>query len=362
MPRVIFHVDMDAFFASIEQRDCPDYRGKPLIVGAPPDQRGVVCAASYEARKFKVRSAMPSRTAHRLCPQGIFVRPRMDVYRAESEQIMRIFEEFTPQVERVSVDEAYLDMTAIIDQKSDPDTALEAALPVARDIKRRIQTERGLSASIGVAANKFLAKLGSDFQKPNGLTLIRETEKVAFLKPLSVRSIHGVGPVTADALEAKGLHTIGDLQNTVLALEPIVGSWADTLRQRAFGVDARPVDTSRERKSVSAENTFLVDTEDRPTLRTALAEMATDVAHSLEAHKSGALTLQVKVRYSDFKTLTRQIKLEEPIHTPRDIYRLACHLLAWHRLVTRPLRLLGVGASMLVPVENVQPKQLRLPL
>jgi DNA polymerase-4 len=362
MSRVIFHVDMDAFFASIEQRSNPEYRGMPLIVGAPPDQRGVVCAASYEARKFKVRSAMPSRTAFRLCPQGIFVRPRMDVYRAESEQIMSIFSKFTSQVERVSVDEAYLDMSGLIGDKSSPDAALESSLPLAREIKSCIQRERGLSASIGVAANKFLAKLGSDFQKPNGLTLIRETEKFTFLKPLSVRCIHGVGPVTADALEAKGLYTIGDLQTTTHALESVVGSWADTLRQLAFGEDSRPINTDRERKSVSAENTFLVDTEDRPTLRAALAEMAGDVAHNLETHKSGALTLQVKVRYSDFKTLTRQIQIEEPIHKARDIYRLACHLLATHKLVTRPLRLLGIGTSRLVPLENEQMKQLLLPL
>ena len=205
MPRVIFHVDMDAFFASVEQRDHPEYRGKPLIVGSPPNQRGVVCAASYEARKFKVRSAMPSRTAGKLCPHGIFVRPRMEAYRAESAAIMEILRSVTPVIEKVSVDEAYLDVSATFRNYADPDAALEAALPVAREIKRRIAAERRLTASIGVAANKFLAKLGSDFQKPDGLTLIREREKVEFLKPLSVRSIHGVGPVTAQALEARGL-------------------------------------------------------------------------------------------------------------------------------------------------------------
>jgi DNA polymerase-4 len=196
-PRVVFHVDMDAFFASVEQRDFPEYRGKPVIVGAPPDRRGVVCAASYEARKFQVRSAMPSRTAAKLCPQGIFVAPRMDAYRIESEQIMSIFAKYTTQLERVSVDEAYLDLSGVIGEFSDPDAALEAAVPIAREMKDRIHSERGLTASIGLAANKFLAKLGSDFQKPNGLTVIKEADKVAFLRPLSVRRIHGVGPVTA---------------------------------------------------------------------------------------------------------------------------------------------------------------------
>ncbi len=200
MPRVIFHVDMDAFFASVEQRDEPAYRGQPVIVGAPPDQRGVVCAASYEARKFQVRSAMPSSTAARLCPHGIFVRPRMEAYRAESAAIMEILRTVAPVIEKVSVDEAYLEVSAAFAHHADADAALEAAVPVAAEIKSRIARERHLTASIGVAANKFLAKLGSDFQKPDGLTLIRERDKVAFLQPLSVRSIHGVGPVTAQAL------------------------------------------------------------------------------------------------------------------------------------------------------------------
>lgn len=215
MPRTILHVDMDAFFASIEQRDSPEYRGKPVIVGSPPNQRGVVCAASYEARKFKVRSAMPSRTAAKLCPQGIFVRPRMEVYRPESALIMDILRSFTPLVERMSVDEAYLDVSE-----------MEDAVLVAKEIKRRIKEERGLTSSIGVSCNKFLAKLGSGFQKPDGLTVICEEEKVEFLKPLPVGSIHGVGPVTAQALQAKGIQTIGDLQNTTLDLAPIVGSFA----------------------------------------------------------------------------------------------------------------------------------------
>jgi DNA polymerase-4 len=189
IPRVIFHVDMDAFFASVEQRDHPEYRGKPVIVGSPPNQRGVVCAASYEARKFKVRSAMPSRTAGKLCPHGIFVRPRMEAYRAESAAIMEILRRFTPVIERVSVDEAYLDVGDHFHDHGEADTALEAAVPMAREIKSRIASERSLTAGIGVAANKFLAKLGSDFQKPDGLTLIRERDKVEFLKPLSVRSI-----------------------------------------------------------------------------------------------------------------------------------------------------------------------------
>jgi DNA polymerase IV len=326
-------------------------------VGSPPDQRGVVCAASYEARKFNVRSAMPSRTAGKLCPQGIFVRPRMEVYRAESEHVMAILKSVTPYVEKVSVDEAYLDLSALFEHVKDPDEALSAAVPVAKAIKQRIAKERRLTASVGIGANKFLAKLGSDFRKPDGLTLILEKDKVAFLRPLSVRAIHGVGPVAAKAMEAKGIRTIADIQEGS-DLRAIFGSFAEKLKERAFGIDDRVLDLSDERKSISSETTFLEDTDHRPTLRATLRELADDVAKTLEKTGVGALTIQVKVRFSDFKTLTRQIRLEEPLTASKDIYRLACHLLAKHKLVTNPLRLIGIGASTLVPPVS----QLRLPL
>ena len=359
MHRVILHVDMDAFFASIEQRDHPEWRGLPVIVGSPPDRRGVVCAASYEARKFQVRSAMPSRTAGRLCPEGIFVRPRMEAYRAESAQIMALLQSFTPQVEKVSVDEAYLDLSHAGADAATADDALAAVLPLAREIKARIAAERRLTASIGIGSNKFLAKLGSDFQKPNGLTLIPDRDRTQFLRPLSIRAIHGVGPVTAEALEARGLRTIGDLQDATLDLHPLVGSFADRLKSRAFGEDDRPLDLSDERKSISSETTFSADTDHRPTLRAALRALAADVEETLAGHGVGALTVQVKVRYSDFTTLTRQIRLEDPVTTAADLYRLACHLLARDRLVPRPLRLIGLGVSTLVPPVV---RQLRLPI
>jgi DNA polymerase-4 len=338
---------MDAFFASIEQRDEPAYRGRPLIVGSPPDRRGVVCAASYEARKFGVRSAMPSRTAGKLCPDGIYVRPRMEVYRTESRAIMEILREVSSTIEKVSVDEAYLDLGEHRPESS-PDDALRAAAAPARALKQRIFAERGLTASIGVAGNKFLAKLGSDFQKPDGLTVIPESGKVAFLRPLSVAAIHGVGPVTARLLAAHDLLTIGDLQDTKLDLQRLVGSFAARLKMLAVGEDDRPVDPSDERKSISSETTFAEDTDHRPTLRAALKELADDVAHTLEKEAVGALTIQVKVRYSDFRTLTRQLRLEEPLTERAEIYRLACYLLARDRLVTGPLRLLGIGVSTLV--------------
>jgi DNA polymerase-4 len=354
MNRAIFHVDMDAFFASVEQRDHPEYRGLPVVVGAAPGQRGVVCAASYEARKFGVRSAMPVRTAERLCPQAVYVRPRMEAYRAESERIMEIFGRYTPLVERVSVDEAYLDMSASRGGGEAPDALLQALVPLAEQIRREIRESRGLTASVGIAANKFLAKLGSDFKKPDGLTLIPEEGKAAFLRPLSVRRIHGVGPVTAGTLESKGLHTIGDLQDTTLHLESLVGSFAPRLRELSLGIDHRPIDLSRERKSISSERTFSVDTADRPELRKALRALALDVEQELRKYKAGALTLQVKVRYSNFTTLTRQVRVSVPVVEAAELYRLACHLLSVHRLVSGPLRLLGLGVSTLVAPEQPQ--------
>jgi DNA polymerase-4 len=359
MPRVILHVDMDAFFASIEQRDNPEYLGKPVIVGSPPDRRGVVCAASYEARKFGVHSAMPSRTAGRLCPEGIFVRPRMDAYREESHRIMEIFGRFTEAVEQVSVDEAYLDLSIHFDNVPSADEALKQASTIGMRIKQRVLAERRLSASIGIAGNKFLAKLASDLQKPNGLTVIPETGKASFLRPMAVRSIHGVGPVTAQALEKIGIKTIGDLQDSVLPLEQVVGSWAQVLKQRAIGEDHRALEIDRERKSISAEHTFPIDTDDRSELRGALVEMAADIAQTLAAHHTGTRTIQVKVRYSDFTTLTRQIRLERPICSSREIYRISCHLLAAHKLVHGPLRLLGIGASTFCDAKD---DQLWLPL
>ena len=349
---------MDAFYASVEQRDNPSLRGKPVIVGSPPTQRGVVCAASYEARKFGVRSAMPSITAGRLCPRGIFVRPRMDAYREESRAIMNIVRETGARIEQVSVDEAYLDFSAQY-HGTTADESLLAALPTARELKRRISTQRKLTASIGVAANKFLAKLASDFNKPDGLTLIPERDKVPFLRPMPVRTIHGVGKVTEQVLVNAGIKTIGDLQDYGGDLRALVGSWAPALRRFAFGEDDRQLDLGDERKSISSENTFLRDTADRRVLRDCLREQANDVAVTLQRKRLEAQTVQVKVRYSDFTTLTRQISLEEPISDANEIYRLAAHLLAREKLVSRPLRLLGVGVSGLMPPGA---RQLALPL
>jgi len=349
---------MDAFYASVEQRDNPSLKGKPVIVGSPPTQRGVVCAASYEARKFGVRSAMPSMTAGRLCPNGVFLRPRMEAYRAESHEIMAIVEELAGDlVQQVSVDEAYVDVSAR-HQADTVDASLELALPLAQRIKTVIRERRQLTATIGVAPNKLLAKLASDFQKPDGLTLIRDSEKVAFLKPLPVRSLHGVGKVTEENLLRASLRTVGDLQNHPGDLRALVGSWGPELKRFAFGEDDRPLELGDEVKSISSENTFLRDTDDRPTLRACLKEQADDIAKSLAKRRLAARTVQVKVRYGDFTSLTRQISLEEPLTEAKEIYRLGCWLLSREKLVNRPLRLLGLGVSGLV---EGQVQQLNLP-
>ena len=346
MHRVIFHLDMDAFYASVEQRDAPGLRGKPVIVGSPPTQRGVVCAASYEARKFGVRSAMPSVTAGRLCPKGIFVRPRMDAYKQESREIMRIVADSGAIVEQMSIDEAYIDCSALF-QAADLEASLHAAIPLARELKERIRTERQLTATIGIASNKLLAKIASDHKKPDGLTLIAERDKVQFLRPLPVRALYGVGKKTEEILNGAGIDTIGSMQDYPGDLRALVGSFGPVLKRFAFGEDNRPLELGDEIKSISNEETFLHDTEDRKILRHCLREQAADISARMKRRRLGANTVQVKLRYGDFTTLTRQISVEESITEANDIYRLACFLLGREKLVSRPLRLLGLGVSNL---------------
>lgn len=350
-------MDMDAFYASVEQRDKPELRGQPVIVGAPPNRRGVVCAASYEARRYGVKSAMPSATAGRLCPHGVFVRPEFNRYRDESKKIMAIVEESGAVIEQVSIDEAYLDLTDAISGRGD--ARLYNAVPLAKELKARIRRERGLNTSIGIAANKLLAKLGSDFNKPDGLTLIPERDKVLFLRPLPVRAIHGVGRVTEQRLLEHGINTIADIQDYPGDMQHLLGSFGPSLKQAAVGVDNRTVGGREGVKSVSSENTFYEDTDDRKILRAALYELAQDVSRRLQRKQLGGYTVQVKVRYSDFTTLTRQMTLEEPVSEARALYRLGAFLLRRDSLVNRPLRLLGLGVSSLGEPFR---RQLELPL
>lgn len=345
--RVILHLDMDAFFAAVEQRDRPDLKGLPVIVGGSPSSRGVVCAASYEARRFGVRSAMPSRTAGRLCPHGVFLTPRMDRYREESRAIFGLVGASGVEVEQVSVDEAYLDASSL-NPSLDPEEALVSAVQWARQLKARIRSERQLTASIGIASNKLMAKVASDWGKPDGLLLIPNRDRAAFLRPLPARTLHGVGRVTEEVLQKAGVRTVGDIQDYPGDLKALVGAWGPVLKSFALGIDERPLSQDDTIKSISSENTFPEDTADRPMLRSVLREQADELSAKLQRQGISAQTVQVKVRYSDFSTLTRQFSVDEPVAAARDLYRLACWLLARHQLVHRPLRLLGLGVSGLV--------------
>lgn len=270
----------------------------------------------------------------------------MDRYQEESRHIMQIIARTGAVVEQMSIDEAYLDLSSVI-QAETADGTLSQSMPLARQLKQQIAAERQLTATIGIAANKLLAKIASDFRKPDGLTLITEQDKVKFLRPLPVHSLYGVGRVTEQVLNQAGVETVGDLQDYPGDLRALVGSFGPKLKQFAFGEDDRPLELGDEIKSISGEETFLRDTDDRKVLRACLRTQADDIAVRLKRRRLGAHTVQVKVRYGDFTTLTRQITVEEPLTEAQDIYRLGCFLLGREKLVSRPLRLLGLGVSTL---------------
>src|SRR5215472_1233781 len=259
---------------------------------------------------------------------------------------MRLVAQTGAIIEQMSIDEAYADVSSLCEAKY-PDASLQRALPLALDLKGRIRSARELTATIGIASNKLLAKIASDHRKPDGLTLISESEKVQFLRPLPVRALYGVGKKTEETLNEAGIDTIGELQDYRGDLRALVGSFGPTLKRFAFGEDDRPLELGDEIKSISSEETFLRDTDDRKVLRHCLREQAADLSAGLKRRHLGAHTVQVKIRYGDFTTLTRQISVEEPITEPTEIYRMACFLLGREKLVSRPLRLLGVGVSSL---------------
>ncbi|MCX6907378.1 MAG: DNA polymerase IV [Verrucomicrobia bacterium] len=348
--RTILHVDMDAFFTSVEQRDRPELRGKAVVVGAPADKRGVVAAASYEARKFGVHSAMPSRTAYRLCPQAVFLRGDHDKYSRESERVMAVLRQFTPLVEQVSVDEAYLDVTASL-------RLFGTGEQIAREIKRRVRESTGLTASVGVAPNKFLAKLASDMRKPDGLMVITDADKLDLLRPLPVGRIAGIGKKTEPVFHELGIHTIGDLQRfPVETLRARLGVWADEVKARALGEDDRPVEPASEAKSISNETTFPEDVSDLETLERALRELADEVGRRLRAEGVRARTVQLKLRWCDFTTLTRRATLSEATDDEGQIAEIAIQLMRHELKEPRPVRLVGVGSQNLLR----SPRQLDL--
>jgi DNA polymerase-4 len=338
--RKILHVDMDAFYASVEQRDDPSLRGKPLVVGGGSN-RGVVAAASYEARKFGIRSAMPMRDAYRRCPDLLRVAPQMSHYSAVSKEVFTIFREFTPFVEGLSLDEAFLDVGASLALFGDE-------VSIAREVKNRIKSQTALTASVGVAPNKLVAKIASDLNKPDGLCVVTLGNMRKTLDPLPARVIPGIGRETLAKLERVGIETIADLRRAPdRDLEPIFGKFTQRTRDRASGIDDRPVVSSRPDKSISAEETFDNDLAEIPAMNRQLLRLSERTASRIRAKELVAGTLQVKIRQADFSTFTRQRALRPPGNSTDQLYDAAKGLLHdW--LLDFPgarIRLLGVGGS-----------------
>ena len=350
--RKIIHVDMDAFYASVEQRDDPELRGKPVAVGG--GHRGVVTAASYEARPFGVRSAMPSVTAKRKCPQLIFVKPRFDVYRAVSQQIRAIFLDYTDLVEPLSLDEAYLDVT-------EDRLGLGSARGIAEDIRRRIREETGLTASAGVSYCKFIAKLASDHRKPDGLCVITPEKGPEFVAALPVARFHGVGPVTARKMERLGIYTGADLQAWSLTqLQAHFGSSADWYWRICRGIDERAVKPDRPYKSVSAERTFDEDLRDPDRLAAEVERVAGYAWARIERAEVAGRTVTLKVKFADFELITRSKSFAFPVPDQGAFTTTGQALLGALFPLPKGIRLLGLGLHNLSEPGQCEPRQLGL--
>ncbi len=335
--RKIIHIDMDAFFASVEQKDQPELKGKAVAVGGGGD-RGVVAAASYEARKFGVRSAMPSKSALKRCPHLIFVTPRHSRYKEISNQIMAIFHEYTDLVEPLSIDEAFLDVTH--NKKG-----LASATAIAEEIKKQVKEETGLTASAGISVNKFLAKIASDYQKPDGLYVIKPKMVVSFIERLSIEKFFGVGKVTADKMHQIGIFHGKDLKKrSLLELTRLFGKNGAYYYNIARGIDDREVNPNRIRKSVSTENTFLDDLRTKAELKKRLVEATLDLHKRLQRTKFKGRTISLKIKYSNFEQITRSRTVLYEIVDYDEIFELANNLLAQLELIDS-VRLLGIGIS-----------------
>ena len=345
--RTILHVDMDAFYASVEERDRPELQGKPLIVGGTGG-RGVVAAASYAVRRFGVHSAMPMRDALRLCPEAICVQPRMARYKEVSGQVFEIFHEFTPLVEGLSLDEAFLDVTASRQLLGD-------GMKIATDIRRRIRERTGLTASVGIAPNKLVAKIASDLNKPDGLCLVDAANLHATLDVLPVQKLFGIGRKSLPAVHAAGIFTFGDLRLAGPdALWRAFGKHGDAMRDRASGIDDRPVEAERDEKSISAEETYSVDIRDHAEMTSQVVHLADRATARLRTHSWGAGKVTLKVRRADFTTYTRQRAIEPPTQATAVVAGVARALLEeWLRAQpAAAVRLLGVGVGHLQPLRQ----------
>jgi DNA polymerase-4 len=346
---MILHVDMDAFYASVEERDQPELRGQPVIVGGTAEKRGVVAAANYVVRRFGVHSAMPTSTALKLCPHAVLMPVRMSHYAEVSRSLREIFFRYTPLVEPLALDEAFLDVSA-------SERLFGSPVDMARELKQAIHDELELVASVGVAPNKFLAKLASDLEKPDGLVVIREDEIQQVLDPLPVGRIWGVGRATGTAFERLGIRTIGELrEHSKEELESRFGKMGEQIWSLAHGMDSRSVVPDREAKSISNETTFAADIDDMEILESWLMELTEQVARRLRRSGMRARTVQIKVRYDDFETFTRSISLSESTTSTQEIWRNAVTMLK-ERLPVRRLciRLLGLGVSNLQEQGSVQ--------
>ena len=337
--RHILHADMDAFYASVEQYDNPEIRGKPVLVGGSPTSRGVVVAASYEARKFGVHSAMPMSSAVRRCPNAVIVRPRFDRYHEISQQIRAIFHRVTPLVEPLSLDEAYLDVT-------DEVTKDRTAEAIAREIKLRVKMDVGLTISVGVATCKSVAKVASNFDKPDGLTVVPPGTEAAFFAPLPVGKLWGIGPKTAERLKPDGINTIGQLADKPESwFIQRFGKRGPEMRLMALGQDDHPVVTEREAKSVSAETTLAEDVTELEDLRAIVRQQSERVAGHLEGSGLQGKTVTLKLRLSDFTTFTRQVTVAQPVSEADQIDAVAQVILEREIAPDRWFRLIGVGVS-----------------
>ncbi len=349
--RTILHIDMDAFYAAVEQRDCPEFKGKPVVIGADPRHgrgRGVVSTASYEARKFGIHSAQPISQAWRCCPHAVFLPVRMTRYISVSREIMKILSGYSPVLERISLDEAFLDITGSARMLGAPDQS-------ASLMKKQILDETQLTASVGIGPNKLIAKIASDFQKPDGLTIVPPENVQSFLNPLPVRRLWGIGRQTERRLHDLGVSTVGDLvrfEEDFLIRE--FGKWGRCLYHYVRGIDESPVIPYRDAKSISNEITFREDVQDREVFRGTLLRLCDKVGFRLREQHMLARTVTLKVRFSDFTTIVRNSTFPKPVYLSETIYREIYHLFETVDTAGRPIRLLGVGVAQLLSGKELQ--------